>query len=232
MTLRLILIRASLAIVFIGWLAGTALPQSPDRDLQSWHDFQVTVPFGPRKGGNRPRTSLLLFGTLRIGGEMSKLIDERVGAGVEFRINRRATVAPGILFRRTLSARGSAEYETRLRTDVNLEARAGILSLRDRNRIEYRMRTGGSRSFRYRNRVQLSTPINNRGKEVFSPFVSYEFFADLTAGKWARNEYSVGINRKVGGSSSVDVYYLFQHNRSGRPRLINVIGLNWRIRLD
>ena len=56
-------------------------------DNQQWTDVQLAVPVTTQIDFN-------LLGTLRIGRDISHTIDERVGAGFTFRVNKYVSLSP------------------------------------------------------------------------------------------------------------------------------------------
>lgn len=62
----------------------SALPHS---DTQSWNDIQLALPVNNR-------LDVMLLGTLRVGRDITNFVDERVGIGVSYKLNKYITVAP------------------------------------------------------------------------------------------------------------------------------------------
>lgn len=218
----------AIIVLCLGFFLGNAqTAPAPERDLQMWNDVQIRIPFTKDDKG-KPKTSLLLYGTLRVGRDLSKFVDERAGLGLEFKLNKTFTLTPAMLFREAQPWPGRKESERRLRLDVGIEKPFSRVVLRDRNRIEYRMRSGVKNSFRYRNRLQLTMPLKRDGKEFISPFVADEVFYDFREQRFTRNEFTVGFGRKISSGTSVDIYYTYQRNRSRTFKIVNVLGVSWR----
>lgn len=159
---------------------------------------------------------------------MSKFVDERAGFGVEFKLNKTFSLSSSFLFREAQPWRGLKESERRLTFDIGLEKPFSKLVLRNRNRFEYRMRSGVRNSVRYRNRLQISVPVKKNGKEIFSPFVANEVFYDFREQRFTRNGATIGFGRRLSPKASVEIYYLYTRNFSKTFKVVNVIGLNWR----
>jgi hypothetical protein len=129
-------------------------------------------------------------------------------------------------------AAGVKQYESRLRFAVNLENSWRKFSVGDRNLIEYRFRNNGSDSVRYRNRLRFLCPIKKDEKELFVPFAANEVFYDFQLKTFSRNEFSIGLSRKLNRNAAADFFYLLRTNRSGSPKYTNVFGVNLKIKID
>lgn len=208
---------------------------APERDFQSWNDVQISFPLIKTKDKNDKQTERLSFfitGTVRIGQTVSRFADERIGAGFDIFINKYVSLSPNYFYRAGQPFANRKEYEHRLRLDVNLEKKWSAFSIRDRNRLEYRIRNSRSDSVRYRNRIQLRIPVKRDEKEIFTPFVATEPFYDFEAKQWTRNEFSAGISRKFSSNASGDFYYMLQANRGNAFKTVNIIGVSLKFKVD
>lgn len=207
----------------------------PERDFQSWNDVQISFPLIKTKDKNNKEIEKLSFfvgGTLRLGRNVLRPVDERVSAGLDVYLNKYVSLTPSYLYRAGQPFAGRKEYEHRLRFDVNLEKKWSSFALRDRNRVEYRIRNSRSDSVRYRNRIQLRIPVKQEGKEIFTSFVGTEPFYDFQAEQWTRNEFSAGINRKFSSYASGDFFYMLQSNRGNAFKTVNIIGVSLKFKVD
>ncbi len=206
------------------------------RDFQFWNETTVVVPLKKTvdsDGKSTTNISFQVMGTLRLGQNRLFPIERRIGAGINFRLNKYFSVMPSYYFRNAEPRPGRKESEHRLRVEVNIENKWKTFSLKDRNRFEYRIRHSSDDSVRYRNRLTLKVPVKIDGKEVFAPFVSDEIFYDLKKGQLLRNELSAGISKKLSDSLEAEFFYLRQDNRTGNiPKTINAVGVNLKIELD
>ena len=205
---------------------------APERDFQLWNDYQVTVPIKKSNQKKSERVSLLFYGTLRVGRNLSHLVDERIGVGVEFRVNNLLTFTPSYIYRAAQPFEGRKEFENRLRFDFGLEKKFKTFSIKDRNRIEFRFRNSRSDSTRYRNKFQLSIPVKNNNKEIFTPFVADEIFYEFQSKQWSRNEFSAGISKKFNKNTTADFYYTFQNSRGNSFKYVNIIGISFKFKID
>ena len=197
--------------------------QLDQADNQQWTDVQLAVPVTTQFDFN-------LLGTLRLGRDISRPVDERVGAGFTFRVNKYVSVSPNYLHIGMQPFAGRRVWENRLTFPVQLRFTVGKFRLGDRNQIERRIRNSGVRSTRYRNRFQIEHTIGS-DKLALSLFVADEVFYDWSVNRWVRNRFSVGAIKVFNKHFTQDFYYLRQNDGVSVPGDINVIGTSLRFRL-
>jgi hypothetical protein len=203
-----------------------------DSDIQIWNDTSVSFPLIKTKdkdGKEFDKLSFSINGLLRFGRNVSRPVDERIGVGFNYRINKYVSLVPDIVYRGAQPFKGQRNYETRFRFAVILENKWKNFSIADRNQIEYRLRNSRQDSVRYRNRFRLNYPIIKAEKELFTPFVSDEPYYDFQLKAWSRNEFFAGIGKKFNKNLSTDVYYLFVKDKSF-PKTINGIGVSLKFK--
>ena len=204
-------------------------------DNQFWNETQLSFPLikiEDHSGKTIDKLSFFINGNLRVGRNVSRFTDERIGFGFDYKYNKYVSFTPSYLYIAQQPAPGVKQYETRARFAVNLEKGWKKFSLSDRNLVEYRFRNNRSDSVRYRNRLRFFYPIKKNKKELFVPFASNEIFYDFQAKTFSRNEFAVGISRKINPKATTDFFYLLQTNKSGSPRRLNVFGVNLKIKID
>lgn len=212
----------------------TVLGQS-DTDFQVWNETTLVVPVVKVKdktGKESDKLSLLVLGVLRLGQNRLFPGDIRIGAGFDLKFNKYWSFAPTYVYRRGEPVRNAKEFEHRLRFDLTVGNKWKNFSLKDRSRVEYRIRSNRSNSVRYRNRFTYSFPVRKGGKEIFSPFVADELYYDLTAKEFSTNEITAGISRKLSKNVSADFFWLRRDIRTGQIRHLNGFGTNLKIRID
>lgn len=197
--------------------------QLDQTDNQQWTDVQLAIPVTTQFDFN-------LLGTLRLGRDITHPIDERVGAGFTFRVNKYVTVSPNYLHIGMQPFAGRRVWENRLTFPVQLRFNVGQFRLSDRNQFERRIRNSGLRSTRYRNRFQVEHPIGS-DKLGLSLFIADEVFYDWTVDRWVRNRFSVGGSKVFNKHFTQDFYYLRQNDGVSIPGDLNVIGTTLRFRL-
>lgn len=202
--------------------AQAGLPPVPEEDTQEWNDVQLSVPLNKEVDFN-------LSGTLRLGRNVTHLIDRRVGVGFTFRAGKYLTLAPSYLNIIMRPAEGRKVRENRLNFAATLALPLGKFRLSDRNLFERRLRFPLD-STRYRNRLQLEHPFKI-GKTALQLFVSDEVFYDWSVDDWVRNRFTVGGSRRFNRYFTGDLYYMRQNDGRSRPGDLHVVGTSFRFRL-
>lgn len=221
-----------LILLSAGIVTGQSPP--PETDFQIWSEATFSLPVvkaRDEKGKSFDRLSLLFITSLRLGQNRLAPVDERVGGGFDVVLNKHFNVSPTYLYIAGQPARGRREFEHRLRFEVTYNQKFKHFSIKDRNRVEYRLRHSRSDSVRYRNKFTLSVPVDRDGKELFTPFISTEPYYDFTAEQWSRNDFSPGIAKKFTSKLSGEFFYLWRHNRTGRPADVHALGFNLKVKL-
>jgi len=204
-------------------ISGLARAQSRRTDTQEWNDVQIYAPV--------TRTvDFVVYGTLRIGRNITHPVDERIGAGFSFKLGKYLTVVPSYLHITTQPFKNTRVYENRLNAAATLRFPLGRFTVSDRNLFERRLRHPGGDSTRYRNRLQIDHPVK-LGKARFSVFASDEVFYDWSLNAWVRNRFAAGVSKVWNKQLTTDLYYLRQNDGHSRPGDIHVIGTTFRIRL-
>ena len=192
-------------------------------DNQQWTDVQLAVPVTKNFDFN-------LLGTLRLGRDISRPVDERVGAGFTWRIGKYWTVSPNVLGIGMQPVRGRKIWETRLSLPVTLRFNVGKFRLSDRNLFEHRIRNSGLRANRYRNRFLVEHPVGDKEWNL-SLYVADEVFYDWFIDRWVRNRFAAGATKVFNKHYTQDFYYLRQNDGVSVPGDLNVIGTTLRFRL-
>lgn len=209
--------------------------QTIDKDFQFWNETTISFPILKTendKGEKVEKISFFINGSFRAGKNISKAIDERIGGGLDFILNKHITLTSAYLYRAGQPPSGGKEFEHRLRFEATLSNKWKHFSIKDRNRIEYRIRNSRGDSVRYRNKFTFTVPIKKDNKEIFAPFASTEPFYDFRDDKFTRNELSLGITKKVNKNLSADIFYLWQRNFGATLKNINAIGINLKFKVD
>jgi hypothetical protein len=228
--------RFLLLFLFVLLIFSTCLAQNtvPETDFQVWNETIFSLPVlqtKDAKGKSVDRLSLLLVASLRLGQNRLAPVDERIGGGFDLLLNKNFNFAPTYVYVATQPGRGRRDFEHRIRFDLGYARKFEHFSIKDRNRIEYRVRNSHEDSVRYRNKFTFSVPVNHDGKEIFAPFIADEVYYDFTAKHWSRNDFSPGISKKLTDKLSADFFYLWRHNRSGLPADVHAVGVNLKVKL-
>jgi Protein of unknown function (DUF2490) len=210
-------------IFFLASVAFSQTVRPPLSDNQSWNDLQITVPITKKLNG-------IFSGTLRIGRNFRRPVDERVGFQLSYKANKNFTFASGVLYRAAQPFANRKTYETRFIGSVTATLPIGKYSLSNRNQYEYRFQNSRANNWNYRNRTQLEREITI-GKTKVKPFIYAEFFYDGARKDWFRGRYAAGVSKKFNKNFTLDVYYMRQQDGISRPGNLNVIGTTWKVHL-
>ncbi|MEP7339509.1 MAG: DUF2490 domain-containing protein [Acidobacteriota bacterium] len=212
--------------------AQTGAAEPPRDDRQFWHETQFIAPLGKQ-------TDLIVIGVVRIGREFSRPVDERIGAGVAFKLNKYLTLMPTYVYVDQQPFAGRRISEHRLVMNVTGKFKLGEFAFTDRNLIERRARHA-SRDFTvYRNRLQIDHPARIGGFQ-FKPFIADEVWystqqraAGSQPGRqgWFRNRISAGIIKQFGDHFQAEFFYLRQHDGLSRPGQVHALGTLFRVYL-
>ncbi|MDM7921976.1 MAG: DUF2490 domain-containing protein, partial [Pyrinomonadaceae bacterium] len=167
----------------------------------------------------------------RLGQNRLFPVDRRIGVGIDLRINNSFSFSPSYYYRSGEDTRNRRDTEHRVRFDLNYSKKWSKVAVKNRSRIEYRIRNSRPDSVRYRNKFTFSVPIKKGDNEVFTPFVADEIYYDFRDQEFSRNEISAGISKKLSKLISAEFFYLHRTNRSGTIRTINAVGANFKIQL-
>jgi len=195
----------------------------PKSDTQSWNDIQFTIPL-------TKKTEFVLIGTLRIGDNITKPVDERWGMRFNYALNKYVTLQTSYFHRDARPPNGRHEREERGTVGANLRVPLGKFTFNSRNWFERRWREPQIDAWRYRNRLQLEHPFKI-GKTKFVWVVNDEVFYDWSLHDWVRNRFAVGVNHTFNKHFTLDTYVMRQNDGRARPGDVNVVGTTWRIRL-
>lgn len=221
--------KISFFIVFLFLLIINVSAQSaPEIDNQFWSETTVSFPI---KNTN-DKLSVFVAGTLRTGQNFRHFTDERIGAGFEYKINKNISYSSSYLYRAGQPFKNRKEYEHRIRFDLTFENKWKKFSVKDRNRIEYRIRHSKKDSIRYRNKFQFKVPIKKDGKEIFAPYVADEPYYEFSVKQFTRNEFQVGISKKFNKDFSADFYYMLQNTKGNSFKYVNIAGVNLKFTVD
>ena len=192
-------------------------------DNQFWSDVQLAIPITKDIDFN-------VLGTLRVGRDISRPVDERIGTGFTFRFGQHVTIAPNYQYIGTQPVRNRRAWENRLSLPVTLRFNVEKFRFSDRNLMEWRIRRPGINSTRYRNRLQIEHPVG-RSEWGLSLFVADEVFYDWSLNRWPRNRFAVGATKVFNKHFTQDIYYLRQNDGVSIPGDLNVIGTVLRFKL-
>ena len=184
---------------------------------------QFTIPLNKK-------TEFVVIGTLRMGDNITKPVDERWGFRVNYALSKYATLQTLYFHREARPPHGRHEIEDRGTVGANLRVPLGKFTFNTRNWFEHRWRDPQINAWRYRNRFQLEHPFKI-GKTKFVWQVNDEIFYDWSLHDWVRNRFAVGVSHTFNKHVTLDTYVMRQNDGRSKPGDINIIGTTWRLRL-
>lgn len=210
-------------LLFTTRLAAQTANRVPETDVQNWNDFQFTVPVSKK-------VDFVLTGTLRLGDNMTKAVDERFGVAFNYKLDSAITLGAWVFGREARPPNGRREHETRLTLGATIQEPIGKFTLSDRNGFERRWREPQLDAWRYRNRLRLEHPFQIQ-KSKFTWFVSDEVFYDWSLHDWVRNRVAIGTTHAFNKQLTLELYYMRQNDGRSRPGDLHIIGSLWRFKL-
>lgn len=200
----------------------------PREDHQFWNETQIVKPI-------TKRNDLVFIGVVRIGRNWTRPVDERIGAGWAFKINKYLTVMPTYIHVAYQPYEGRRINEDRWVLNVTGKLPVGKFLFTDRNLIERRVRYNNPDFTVYRNRLQIDHPAQI-GQFKFKPFVADEIWyttqsANAQRFGWFRNRISVGILKQMTERFYGEFFVLYQSDGRSRPGNIPVVGTLFRYTL-
>lgn len=218
-----------MAMLWLATLPAFAQTVAPPRDDQQfWNETQVIKPLTQAK-------DLLVIGVLRTGRNWQRPVDERIGVGVAFKLNKYLTLQPTYFYVDQQPYAGFRISEHRLIMNATGKATLGKFTFTDRNLLERRVRHTTRDFTVYRNRLQLDHPAQI-GSFKFKPFLADEVWYSTQTGSagrlgWFRNRISAGIIKQFNERFNAEFFYLRQDDGKLRPGNVHAIGTLLRVYL-
>src|SRR6267378_5036082 len=173
-------------MLFATAVSGQSNPPSQS-DTQIWNDVQFSVALSKA-------FDFTLLGTLRLGRNVSRPVDERIGASFSYKAGKYLTFTPSYLHIGMQPFKGRKVWENRLSFATTVRFPVGHFTLSDRNLFERRWRHPGGDSTRYRNKLQIEHAVGSP-KMKLSLYVADEVFYDWSFDAWVRNRFTVGVSK-------------------------------------
>jgi hypothetical protein len=210
---------------FAFWVApAKAQAQStsaPREDNQVWSEFQLAVPV-------THNADLVLLGVARFGRNVSRPVNERVGAGILVRCGKYLTLFPAYLYVASQPTGTNHSTEHRITLEATPKFPIGRFVISDRNRVEFHFHSPRPNFIQYRNRIQIEHALRWHDLDAF---VADEVFHDSVASAWIRNRFYLGVGKKVNKHFTLEVYYVRQNDSHSHPGDINALGSTFKVRL-
>jgi len=210
-------------VMLVVTIASAQTSPPSQTDTQIWNDVQFSVPLSKM-------VDFTLLGVVRLGRNVSRPVDERLGTAFSFKAGKYLTFTPSYLRIGMQPFKNRRVFENRLSFAATVRFPLGHFTLSDRNLFERRLRHPGGDSTRYRNRLHIEHPIGSP-KIKLSAFVSEEPFYDWSFNAWVRNRFAVGVTKVLNKHVTTDVYYMRQNDGHSVPGDLNILGVTWRVKL-
>ncbi len=210
-------------LTFSASLASGQSQPAPQDDRQFWNDTQVSVPI-------TRKVDFVLLGTLRLGSNVNRFADERIGVAFSLKFGKYLTIAPSYLHITTQPTKNISPYENRLSFPATVRFLIGSFTLSDRNLFERRLRHPSGASTRYRNKLQLDHPVGPK-KAGVNLLLADEVFYDWSVNRWVRNRISIGVSKIFDKHFTGELYYLRQNDGRSRPGDLHVVGTTLRFKI-
>ncbi len=227
----LLILMFVLTVCSISVLAQTV---ADDSDVVGWSDVNVIVPLikTEEDGKKVDKLTATFSGGLRIGRNLKRPIDQRVGVNFTYRINKYFSAGTGYLYHRFRPTEAPRQYEHRLLFYFLAEKQFKNVTLKNRALTTYLIKHSNPDTVVYRNRVQANFPIKKGGKPLFTPFIADEPFYNFRQKRWFRNDIYAGITKQFNPKIGADFFYVRQGFNTGSLRTTNGFGVSFRYRLD
>lgn len=97
------------------------------------------------------------------------------------------------------------------------------LTIKDRNRFEYRIQENSDNTWRYRNRLSVELPCKWTSMQI-QPYTADEIFFDFIEKKINRNRVYFGLKMKPLKFLKGDIYYLWQSSKKTEWIDFHIVG--------
>ena len=100
------------------------------------------------------------------------------------------------------------------------------VALREKYELAY---NPGADSFSHTLRTRLRGQYKPQDS-IFTPYLMYEYFTNLSTGKWVRSLHYAGTEISLGGGHSLDFFYMYHlYNTALGPAACNTLGVGYTL---
>ena len=192
-------------------------------DNRLWTDASISTALDKDK-----KTTLSLLTINRVGDDVSRFTDRRVGVRLVRRVNPSLQLGGSFEYRQADPTSALTAHENRYTLLANLSTTVGEkFELSNRNLLERRDNLRRADVTVYRNRTQLAYPTRI-GQTAVTPFVSAEFFYDFSANDINVERYAAGLSRQFSPEFGASLYYMRQTVSLGSAGDADILGLSLR----
>ena len=79
-------------------------------------------------------------------------------------------------------------------------------------------------------RPRIKVVYDIKGNRL-APYASYELYQNLVSNKSEKGRFDIGFTRKMGKLHRIGVYCRFQHYYNSDENSINIIGIDYRLKI-
>jgi hypothetical protein len=214
------------ALCLLALSAQAQTPAPPRDDTQFWHETQFIKSLTKNK-------DLIIVGVVRVGRDLRRPVDERIGAGLAFKLNKYLTLPPTYFYVDQQPFDGARIREHRLILNATGKVTLCKFTFTDRNLYERRVRHVTRDFSVYRNRLQVDYPVQI-GSLKFKPFLADEVWYSTQSNStgefgWVRNRISAGIIKQFADRFNAEFFYLRQDDGIARPGNVHALGTLFRV---
>lgn len=165
---------------------------------------------------------------LRFGNDITRLYYHHTDIGLNARITQWFDI--GVNYRQVYEKKEHKwKEENRPHISGTFNFDLYDFKLKDRNRLEYRIRKYANGTLRYRNKLTMIFPVEWTSFEV-QPYIADEIFVDSEAARVNRNRLYGGVKLKLLEHLNGELFYMRQSaDKSGKWIDSNVVGIKLKV---
>lgn len=196
------------------WTRPISAELNGDGDWQYWNNETI-------EGSITPNLRAELSQEFRFGDDFSDYYREHTELILGYKILPWLEFAPGY---RQIFEEKKDVFKPEQRPQVNFTGKWVIegWEFSDRNRVEYRDKSGKANTVRYRNQIKVKFPFLWTQWKI-RPYVAEEVFFESEGGGFNRNRLSTGLEAKLLEHLKGDIFFLWQASDSSDEWIYNYI---------
>lgn len=185
-----------------------SLPKFGSAELNGEGDWQYWS-YAGIEGQLNSKTRVEIEEEFRWGDDISNFYRSSTQFLLGYKVLDWLEIAPGY---REIYEEKSDVFKPEHRPQIDITGKwalRGGWELSDRNRVEFRNKTGKPDSVRYRNQIKLKFPFSWTQFKI-RPFVAEEIFVESEGEGFNRNRLSAGLEAKLLEHLKGELYFLWQ----------------------
>ena len=209
-------------IICLGVLVATE-STAEDGDWQLWNTESA-------EGNLAEDWKVKLEEEFRFGDNMEELYYHHTDGGLTYKLTDLFSL--GLNYRQIFEKKKD-EWKEEKRPHINgtIKLERQGFTFKDRNRFEYRIRSGKENAWRYRNKLTITLPAK-RTKFEIQPYLADEVFVNLDEGEFSPNRLYAGFGAKLMKHLGADIFYLWQTSKKDKDWIdFNIVGVKLKVKL-